>query len=137
MDGSSIVSIVVALLSVAGVYIANRYTSKSAQAAQETTQQIEMAKLETARTEGWRADNIELRKQREEDRKTYESNMREIVNRVEMLELDQKVSQRERQSIVAWARRIVDLLKESGIPYPPPPPGIMDTDPGIPRIQGN
>lgn len=134
MDLSSTVSVIVAFCSVLGVYIANRYTAKSAQKAQETTSQIEMAKLETARTEGWRQDNIELRRQREEDRRGYETSVREINERIEMLELDQKVAQRERKNLVSWARRIVELLREAGINYPPPPPGILDTDPDIPRV---
>lgn len=136
MDASSIVSVIVAFFSVLGVYIANRYTAKSAQKAQETTVQLEMAKIEKERTEGWRADNIELRKQREEDKAGYETRMRHLNDRVESLEAEQVVSQRERKSIINWAYRVVEVLRDAGLAYPPPPPGLIDTDPNIPRVIG-
>jgi hypothetical protein len=127
MNSSEIVSLAISIVGFLGVFVAQKFTSRTAKSAQEITAAAELAKVNQARDDGWRQDNIELRKQRAE----AEARLDALSERVDSLEEANRHFAREKNDFVIWARKIVDLLKNSGIPYPPAPPGILDTDPNM------
>lgn len=112
-------SIVVALLGLAGV----AYTARSAKAANLRTADSEAWNRQV---ESWRKDVEELRKDRDEDRKR----LAEMESTLEAVKKEAAIDRLARYELVHWARAVVALLRANGIPFPPPPPGVADTDPG-------
>jgi hypothetical protein len=127
MNASEFVSLAISVVGFLGVIVANRFTSRTAKSAQEITAAAELAKATQSRDDGWRSDNVELRKAQSE----YRERIDHLSDRVDSLEDQNRMFLREKNDIIIWARKIVDLLKNSGIPYPPAPPGVLDTDPGM------
>jgi uncharacterized membrane-anchored protein YhcB (DUF1043 family) len=144
VEPSVIIAILGVVSSLGVVVIANRYTARTARAAQETTAEIEEKKLDAAswkdQVESWRSDVKELREQRAADSRRFEEQLARQATRI-----DELTATVERQSgeimrdrahvtaLVSWGRRVVALLREAGIAFPPPPPGVADTDPGLRR----
>lgn len=144
------VQVLIAVLGVigtlGGVYVANRFTARTARAAQQTTAEIEAKKFDAAswkdQVDSWRADVKELREQRDADARRFAEQLGRMQGRIDELaatvERQAGEIMRDRQhvtALVSWGRQVVALLREAGITFPPPPPGVADTDPGLRRAR--
>jgi hypothetical protein len=140
VDASVIVSIVALVSSIGGVYVANRFTAKTARQAQETTAEIESRKLDATamveRDKAWKDDVDRLRARMYEDDQRHEQETAKLEGRLQALEEELRLVNRQRafdrahiDAMVAWSRIVVGMMKEAGITFPPPPPGISDTLP--------
>jgi uncharacterized membrane-anchored protein YhcB (DUF1043 family) len=140
MSESLVVAGIGALVSIAVAIIANRYTSRTARQAQETTAELEDRKLDAStwkeQYQGWKDDAIKLRELREQDRKDFETSINEckgLINelraQIDWMKEDRMRDQAYLYSVNAWCRAVVVLLRDAGIPYPPPPRGLDATDP--------
>lgn len=116
-------SVVVALLGLAGV----AYTARSAKAANLRTAESEAWNRQV---ESWRKDVEELRADREEDRRRHAEEMAEVRADLAKIKEEAREDRLARYELVTWARAVVALLRIHQIPFPPPPPGVADTDPG-------
>lgn len=141
MDTSLVVALVGLVTSLGGIFIANRYTARTARQAQTTTAEIEQKKLDVAswqdQVKSWRDDVQTLREQRAADKAEYDREISKCNVRITELEEGRRADARQRaetqahlDAVVAWGRMVVMLLHRAGIAYPAPPPGIQDTDPG-------
>lgn len=145
MDATAISSVIAALLTFAGVVIANRYTARTARSASATTAEIESKKADTA---AWKDLNEALSREirrvredserdRERDRAEFERRLGSAMERIESLEREVRHERQERrqdrarvEALTQWGRAVVALLRDAGIEFPRPPHGIEDTDPG-------
>jgi hypothetical protein len=147
MNTSIVVAVLGLIGSVAAVYIANRYTARTARRAADATERMEERKLDAStwkdQYEGWREDALKLRELRdadqaryEADRERWETKINDCVEKIDRMQAQLAVVARERaqeqaylDALVAWCRIVVQLLRQAGVAYPPVPPGITDTDP--------
>lgn len=120
-------SVLVAALSLGGVIYAAR-SSRAANARSEETKtwQYQLDALEK-RANNWRDDVEALRADRDEDRAKLEAVQADLGRFKEEAARDRLA----RFELVHWARAVVALLTRHGIPFPPPPPGVSETDPGL------
>lgn len=146
MDTSLLVALVGLATSLGGIIIAQRYTARTARAAQASTAAIETRKLDVtswqAQVEAWRADVKQLRELRAEDKAEHEAEMARMQERIDGLDTKLRDASRERvrdranmDALIAWARVVVGLLRQAELVFPAPPPGVTDTDPGIPAFR--
>lgn len=153
MNPSIVVAAIGLFGSVVAVVIANRYTARTARRAADMTERMEERKLDAStwkdQYEGWREDALKLRELRdadqaryEADRERWETKLTECASKIDLMQHQLALINSERaqeqaylEAVVAWCRTVVNLLIQAGIAYPPPPPGIADTDPnGFRRI---
>lgn len=155
MDNTTLTAVVMACSAVAVASITGWYTYRASRRNSEATRAIEHDKLSTdsweRQVKAWRDDVIALRAQRAEDAKIHEEHRRECSRQISELttqirdiqrqrDVDEDRHHAERETVTAqlavlttWAKTVVVLLTADGITFPPPPPGIQDTDPRIPR----
>jgi hypothetical protein len=156
MDPSVIIAIISLVGSVGGIWVANRYTARTARDAQaqaralgEQTAEIERKKLDQeswrVQVDSWRADVAQLRELRMEDQQRHEIEMQKMQSRLDATDEQLRLMMRERafdrahiEAMVAWGRVVVSMMRTAGIAYPPPPPGVTDTLPpgAIPPVTG-
>lgn len=147
MNPSIVVAAIGLFGSVVAVVIANRYTSRTARRAADMTERMEERKLDAStwkdQYEGWREDALKLRELRDADQARYETDRARLedkltecaakVDRVhdQLVRINAERAQEQAylEAVVAWCRTVVNLLIKAGVAYPPPPPGIADTDP--------
>lgn len=141
MDPSVIVAALALVSSLGGIVVANRFTARTARQAQETTAEIERKKLDAASwadaVKLWQNDVVLLRQRISDDRTEYETDTAKMQGRLEAMEEELRQVQRERiydrhriDALVVWSRTAVRMMREAGISFPQPPPGVTDTDPG-------
>lgn len=140
MNTSVIVAIIGAIVSVIVAFIANRYTSQTARDAQRSTRELDQRKLDVEswkeQYQGWKDDALKLRTLREEDIKGFEvkatdfqEQINELRGQMDWMKEDRLRDQAYLFSVNAWCRSVVALLRDAGIPYPPPPTGLDSTVP--------
>ena len=66
----------------------------------------------------------------------YKDDIKSLNNKVDALSLKIDALQQTERMLFWWARGVYPILKTSGIPFPPPPPGISDTNPRIGTVNG-
>jgi septal ring factor EnvC (AmiA/AmiB activator) len=115
--------IVVGCLALAGVL-------RTAQVAQETRRQSAVM----GGWEQWRKDAETLRKERDEERDRHSKIIDDTLTE-HRRELD--AVEKRLDATVAWIRQVIPILREHGIPFPPQPKGITDTDPGLRVYRGS
>lgn len=59
----------------------------------------------------------------------YKEDVKTLELKVDNLTLKVDNLQQNERMLFWWARGVYPILKGSGIPFPPPPPGISDTNP--------
>jgi uncharacterized membrane-anchored protein YhcB (DUF1043 family) len=139
MDPGVIVAVIGGVLSLTGVWLANRYTSRTAREAQITTAQIESRKLDIQtwkeQVELWRNDALKMRERLDEYEKEAREHRAECRTQIQQLEdaieREQEARSIERaqlDALMAWARVVVGILRRGEIPFPAPP--------GIERTRG-
>ena len=151
MDSAVVVAIVMAGASVVVALVGGGYTFRAARRNAEATREVERDKLSTASWEAqvksWREDVVTLREQRAKDLAAYELHMRDCSEQIKSLTIrvdnlvrqrtdDERRHRRERldlerrvDGLTAWGRQVVAVMRERGVPFPTPPPGVVDTDP--------
>jgi hypothetical protein len=145
LDPSVIVAVLALVSSLGGIVVANRFTARTARQAQETTADIERKKLDASSWQDavklWKDDVMQLRKDREEDSVRHETEVIKLQSRLESMEDELRVVNRRGalllardDAMVAWSRVVVTIMREAGIVFPPPPPGVAETNPGITPI---
>lgn len=141
------VAIIMATAGLLGTIVGAWYTFRSARKNAEVTRETERNKLDNESWAGWREDVNILRRQRKEDRDEYSAHreecdekIRQLTGRVEDMD---KRHAREREAftrqrvalenrvdaLTGWGRRVVNIMRAQGIVFPPPPPGVTDTNP--------
>jgi hypothetical protein len=76
----------------------------------------------------WREDAKALRAERDSERERHQREMDAL--RTELLgDCESRVETR-LDATVDWIRAVVPIMRAKGIEFPPPPRGILDTDPG-------
>lgn len=142
-DGATVVQVlaVAATIIVAGLGLAGVvYTARAARASNKRTAEIEQSKLDTTRwqaqVDSWRSDVAQLRADRKEDEQRHQEQIAALRERMTRIETVAEEERRARFELITWARNVVALLRQAQIAYPAPPPGVADTDPGIPRLRG-
>lgn len=65
----------------------------------------------------------------------YKDDLKNLNIRVDTLVLRLDALQQNERMLFWWARGVYPILRNSGIPFPPPPPGISDTNPRIGTTQ--
>lgn len=65
----------------------------------------------------------------------YKDDIKNLNARVDNLVLRLDTIQQNERMLFWWARGVYPILKNAGIPFPPPPPGISDTNPRIGTAQ--
>lgn len=142
-DGATVVQVlaVAATIIVAGLGLAGVvYTARAARASNKRTAEIEQSKLDTTRwqaqVDSWRSDVAQLRADRKEDEQRHQEQIAALRERMTRIETVAEEERRARFELITWARNVVALLRQAQISYPAPPPGVADTDPGIPRLRG-
>lgn len=68
----------------------------------------------------WRADAQALRADRDA-----------LLRDIAKIRRELDVVEERLEGCVDWVKAVIPVLKAQGIPFPPPPPGITDTDPGL------
>lgn len=156
MNSGVLTAVVMAVSAAAVAAITGWYSYRAARRNSEATRQVERDKLSTdsweRQVKAWREDVVALRQQRAEDSKIHEEHRKECSRQIGELTTEVRHLQRQRDSdeerhqterqtvaaqlavLVTWAKNVVVLLNSAGIAFPPPPPGIQDTDPRIPRV---
>jgi septal ring factor EnvC (AmiA/AmiB activator) len=138
MDPGVVVAVIGGVLSLTGVWLANRFTSRTAREAQITTAQIESRKLDIQtwkeQVELWRGDALKMRERmnefERESREHRDECRRQIQDLEEAIEREQDARVEERvqlDALMAWAKVVVGILRSGKIPYPVPPPGVDDS----------
>lgn len=99
-----------------------------------TAKVARMANDRTAAIEGWqqwRIDAQELRKERDALAAAIAKNRRDCEEATRRVKDELRIVERRLDGCVEWIRAVIPVLKAQGIPYPPVPKGITDTDPGM------
>jgi hypothetical protein len=143
MDSTVLIAIVMSASAVLAAAVTGMYAYRASRKNSEQTRAIEQDKLSTdswdRQVKAWREDVVALRTQRAEDLRTFEAYKAECTSQVEKLtrqikdlqrqrDEDEERHRRERQALIAWVRAVVPIFRESGIPFPPLPPGVLDLD---------
>lgn len=151
IDPSVIVAIIALVSSIGGIFIANKFTARSARDAQSKAATVEQNKLDEQRRQSL-MDNMqeeinridEMRRRdrqeyitiRDEDKEAFEAHRKDCAERISLLEDEQRRLRRERNTLsgrvddlILWSRAVVRVMRNAGITYPPPPPGVDSTDP--------
>lgn len=131
-------SVFVAMISLAGVVYAAR-SSRAANARSEVTKtwQAQLDALQRAvdgarmRADSWRDDVEALRADRDEDNARHAEEIAAVRGDLEKVKEQATQDRTARHELVSWARAVIALLRGHGITFPPPPPGVSDTDPGL------
>lgn len=58
----------------------------------------------------------------------------QLRDRVEVLEAEKDETLKKFNELKAWVRGLLRQLDTAGVQYTPPPPGLLDTDPRIPKV---
>lgn len=66
----------------------------------------------------------------------YKEDLKVLNLRVDNLTLRFDNLQQNERMLFWWARGVYPILKGTGIPFPPPPPGISDTNPRMGTVNG-
>lgn len=66
--------------------------------------------------------------------KGYKEDLRSVNERVDMLTSRFDALQNYERMLFWWARAVYPILQASGVPFPKAPPGVSDTNPGLPRV---
>lgn len=129
-------SILVAMLGLVGVV----YTVRGARDANQRSEQTVAWKAQIdalqKRADSWRDDVDALRADRDEDRARHAEEIaavREDLTKIQKQATEDRLA---RYELVHWARAVMALLRQAGITFPPPPPGVADTDPGLTTVRG-
>jgi hypothetical protein len=110
------------MLSTVGVFVLAYFTYRGARVASRET--VDAAAFGRAR------ESYEAALTVERDRITrLERQLVTFQERINTLERDRAAEQRRFDELIAWGRRVVTMLREAGVAFPPPPPGVVDTDP--------
>jgi hypothetical protein len=87
----------------------------------------------------WRNDAAALRVERDALAAKHRQDMLDLGNqlrtecgiRAEQLAQELAIVETRLEGCVTWIRAVVPLMAAGGVPYPPIPRGITDTDPGL------
>lgn len=133
MEPSVLTSVIAAIGSVLAVGITGWFGFRGARAAQAQAGSLAAQNRELDQVKLWRDDVEALRRQRVEDEARHKQEREESARQIEgahqrITELSRRVEMAERreEALLRWARRIVEQLQDTGIPFPPPPPGVID-----------
>lgn len=157
MDGSTVSIIVAAIAlvtSLGGVVLTNRYTARAAERAHKRTKELETGKVDAEAYKRARENYdaaiaqaerriTRLREEIDEDRQEHSREMKEMTDRIDRLEADRarnreyiKKLTRDLHELSEWGREVSAILRSRGIPFPPPPIDLGDTDPdGMPPLR--
>lgn len=157
VDPSVIVAIIALVSSVLGIFIANRYTARTAREAAAKSVLVEQSKLDESRRQSLmdnmqeeidriqrmrKEDREEYQRIRAEDRAEFERRLTETNTKLTAISTEHEQYRRERtflqqqvDTLVMWSRAVVRVMRNNNVNYPPPPPGV-DTDPdGFPPVR--
>jgi septal ring factor EnvC (AmiA/AmiB activator) len=135
MDTAVTIAIIGAVASIMAVILTNRVATRSAQAAQRRTAEIERTKVDSEAYKRAR-DNYdaalatqdkrirELTTEMEDDRREYRAEIAECKSRIRELEDARTQDRRTLVVLAAWARQILVILRSHEIEFPPPPPEL-------------
>jgi hypothetical protein len=140
MDPSVIVAVLALLSSLGGIVIANRFTARTARQAQETSAEIERKKLDASSWQEavalWKDDVKQLRERLVEDDLRHELETTKLQGRIDTMEEELRLVNRDRafdririDALVAWSRHAVTVMRNAGITFPNPPPGVEESLP--------
>lgn len=121
------------LITALATVVVGIYTARAASAANRETSQLT----------GWRdlvkegrEELNRLREDREEDEERHRKERAEDRGRIEAcqqqineLRVRFEEAERRERKLILWAREVVRLMRNASVPFPPPPPGVADTDP--------
>jgi hypothetical protein len=103
------------------------YTARSARAAgRETAQLAGWQKMAEAHDK----EITRLREDRDEDERRYRREISDLREQIARLTARTEENERNGRALTAWARRVVVIMREAELTFPPPPILISDTDPG-------
>lgn len=125
-------------------YLGVRYTQRLVSKASDATARLEQSKVDASaygraresyeaamRTQSEQIGDLsrqvaELRHNAREDH----AEMEELRDRIEKLEVARRADRTTIQALSTYIRALVLLLRQAGVPYPPPPVALSETDPG-------
>lgn len=127
------VAIIMAVASFFGTAIGGWYTFRAARRNAETTREVENDRLSSEQVKAWREDVQTLRQQRAEDSEKIRNLEKRLEEVVQAHERDRTEHRQQRQvlegridALVYWGRAVVRIMREQGMSFPPPPPGVND-----------
>lgn len=132
MDPAIVVAFVGALGSVFAVFVANRFTSRSARAAQKQAAEIERTKVDALAYQRAResydaalkAQELriqQLQSEMAEDRGEYRAEIADCKSRIRELEDARRMDQLRIRTLVEYMRTLIQILRSHQIDYPLPP----------------
>ncbi len=139
-DSGLLIAIVSAAAAFAAALISGWYTYRATKRTTEATREVERDKLASASWEAqvlaWREDVVTLRRQRAEDKAEADAEAERAAKKItscheridHLVQVVDAMERRER-ALTRWAREVVEMLRLAEVAYPPPPHGVIQTNP--------
>lgn len=137
MDSPLVVALLGALGSIIAVFIANRFTTRSARKAQERAAEIESTKVDAQAYERARESYdaalttqtrriVDLQKEMVDDRAEYRSEIADCRARIRELDQARRDDREHIRALVAYLRVLIGILRKHDIAFPDPPAQMDD-----------